>query len=86
MVKKMYKISVLILTFSLFLSILPVNAINSENYGDDEHKASRSDGIYDLLIIAPQNFSKYIRPLVQHKNKFGIKSKCLNNNLALLFT
>jgi len=85
MVKKMYKIIVIMLTLLLFSSNLSVNAlqgnscfkqdiIKSENNGDDEYKASVSDGIYDLLIIAPQKFSKYIRPLVQHKNKFGIKT------------
>ena len=84
-VKKMYKIIVIMLTLLLFSSGLSVNAINndsyfkqdhvkSENYGDDEYKASGSDGVYDLLIIAPQKFSKYIQALVEHKNKFGVKT------------
>ena len=78
MVKKMYKISVLILTLLLFSSGLSVNAINSESFEDDEYKTSESDGIYDLLIIAPEKFSKQIRPLVEHKNKFGIKTILVN--------
>jgi len=84
-VKKMYKMTVLMLALLLFSSNLSVNTlqsksylkqdiVTSKDYGDEDSGVSVSDGIYDLLIIAPQKFSKYIRPLVNHKNKFGVKT------------
>jgi len=88
-VKKMYKMTVLMLALLLFSSGLSVNAIqsesylkqdvvNNENYGDDDNKVSVSDGTYDLLIISPKKFSRYIKPLVNHKNEFGVKTIQVN--------
>ena len=31
-------------------------------------------GAYDLLIIAPSRFSRAVKPLVIHKNKYGVKT------------
>ena len=40
----------------------------------DEIKDATSDISYDLLIIAPQMFSKYLLPLVSHKNEHDMKT------------
>lgn len=40
----------------------------------DEVKDATSDISYDLLIIAPQMFSKYLLPLVSHKNEHDMKT------------
>jgi len=32
------------------------------------------NSIYDLLIIAPSSFTKLLQPLVNHKNKMGVKT------------
>ena len=81
---KLYKILALI----LFLLILSPNIIanpvfNYQNYPQqniitikniEEETNANSDGLYDLLIIAPHAFSRYIVPLVHHKNKVGVKT------------
>jgi len=33
-----------------------------------------SSGVFDLLIIAPSKFSRALKPLVLHKNKYGVKT------------
>jgi hypothetical protein len=37
------------------------------------------DDSYDLLIIAPTKFTPYLQPLVDHKNKYGIKTKLVDD-------
>ncbi|KYK29398.1 hypothetical protein AYK20_05470 [Thermoplasmatales archaeon SG8-52-1] len=34
-----------------------------------------NNGNFDLLILAPKQFKKLLKPLVAHKNKFGIETK-----------
>jgi len=46
------------------------------------HKTFLTDigefGIYDLLIISPEEFVKNLHPLVEHKNAMGIKTKLVS--------
>lgn len=37
------------------------------------------DDSYDLLIIAPTKFTPYLQSLVDHKNKYGIKTKLIDD-------
>ena len=30
--------------------------------------------VYDMLVLAPSKFKRYLQPLVQHKNKMGVKT------------
>ena len=53
-------------------SHLKQNIVNNKDNAEENNVFS--DGVYDLLIIAPQAFSRYILPLVHHKNKFGVKT------------
>ncbi len=64
----MRKIKIIALTIIvlLFLTNFVSNALLASN--------SKKDVVYDLLIIAPRVFSKEIVPLVNHKNKFGVKT------------
>ena len=34
--------------------------------------------IYDLLIVAPRQFIHYLQPLVEHKEKFGVKTRLVD--------
>jgi len=36
--------------------------------------------LYDLLIISPSRFKRNLRPLVRHKNKFGVRTKLVTIN------
>jgi len=82
-IKIMYKIFVLLMILLISLSNLPVNALHNikdtkptikVNKNNGEENDIISNNIYDLLIISPKKFSKYIQPLVRHKNEFGVKT------------
>jgi hypothetical protein len=68
-----------LLTISIILIslLLNINIIQSTNidYNNKINNTSDENNIYDLLIISPNKFSKYIQPLVIHKNKHDIKTK-----------
>lgn len=65
----------LILILVFFSNNLSANSIQSnQNNAKTEENLVSSDALYDLLIISPKTFSKYITPLVHHKNKIGIKT------------
>ncbi len=70
--KKLYTTIVLI-TVLMFFS----NNLFIYNFQSMEYQPSTTSG-YDLLIIAPKHFTKYIRPLVTHKDSFGVKTKLVD--------
>ncbi len=81
---KKLKITALMLILVLFSTTFSADALQSKNnYLKQDMVNSKdnveinnvfSEEVYDLLIIAPQAFSRYILPLVHHKNKFGVKT------------
>ncbi|MCK5112304.1 MAG: hypothetical protein KAQ84_02060, partial [Thermoplasmatales archaeon] len=81
---KKLKITALMLILVLFSTTFSADALQNKNShlkqnivnskDNVEENKVFSDGVYDLLIIAPQAFSRYILPLVHHKNKFGVKT------------
>jgi len=82
-IKIMYKIFVLLMVLLISLSNLPVNALDNIKDTEPTIKINKNNGeendiisnnIYDLLIISPKKFSKYIEPLICHKNEFGVKT------------
>jgi len=72
----MKKIKIIILTviILLFLTGFVSNALTSSNNTQQKILNNGKNKVYDLLIIAPKVFSKEIIPLVNHKNKFGVKT------------
>jgi hypothetical protein len=70
----------------LFLIILILPSLNAcilhtkiNNTENDFYKDSTNNKeIFDLLIISPQKFVKYLQPLVIHKENFGIKTKLVS--------
>jgi len=48
--------------------------INSESIDRSNNELQNTDDIYDLLIIAPNRFTKYLNPLVAHKEKYGVST------------
>ncbi len=81
---KKLKITALMLILVLFSTTFSAGSLQSKNnYLKQDMVNSKdnveinnvfSEEVYDLLIIAPQAFSRYILPLVHHKNKFGVKT------------
>jgi hypothetical protein len=60
---------------SLFLFFLIIFSTITTGYKqsfDNTYKGTQVK--YDLLIITPQVFSEYLQPLVEHKNKHGVKT------------
>lgn len=43
-------------------------------YKEPTKNILNDNSIYDLLIIAPSEFAKLLQPLVDHKNKIGVKT------------
>ena len=35
------------------------------------------NSIYDLLILTPKKFARALKPLVEHKNSFGVSTRCV---------
>ncbi|MBU0496805.1 MAG: hypothetical protein KKC68_03910 [Candidatus Thermoplasmatota archaeon] len=77
--KKMVLIKSLALSL-IALLIIPVCIVHSEtnhpSYTNHQQATimSKNDS-YDLLIITPEKFSFYAKPLVTHKNNIGIKTR-----------
>ena len=44
-------------------------------YEEPETPTIKEKNDYELLIIAPEAFEKQLKPLVEHKNKMGVKTK-----------
>jgi len=48
--------------------------VNKKDTQENYLTKETAENLYELLIITPQEFSKYVQPLVDHKNKYGIKT------------
>jgi len=68
------------ITYLLILILItPVFYINpyqaiADNTIKPEQTPFFTNASYNLLIVAPKHFVKYLDPLVQHKNKIGVKT------------
>ena len=63
---------------SLFLMLLATSIypnIYAKNISINSEKDFKTDDIYDLLIITPKEFKFFLKPLVNHKIHYGIKTK-----------
>ena len=70
--RRLYFIMSLLIVFLIFLSNLSVKSLDYNQILYSTIKETQEK--YDLLIIAPKIFSEYIQPLVDHKNKYGVKT------------
>jgi hypothetical protein len=57
-----------------FISTIIVNI----SYIEPLEPVIRDNNIYDLLILAPSYFKRDLKPLVEHKNKFGVSTKLVS--------
>ena len=69
--KLAFKIFFAILIALFFLNPLTITAENPEKI----FVSNQNQEKYDLLIVAPNYFLESIEPLVEHKNKYDIKTK-----------
>jgi hypothetical protein len=67
------------LTFNiifLFIILAVLPSFNSQMVDKSLKKFEESsNGNFDLLILAPKQFKRLLKPLVTHKNKFGVETK-----------
>jgi len=78
--KKTLRKKLIFFTISLFFInsiLLPISGKQTTIYGKDEDYIifDQDAGSYDLLVITPNKFSNSLQPLVNHKNKYGVKTK-----------
>jgi hypothetical protein len=73
---KSSKIKILILVFLIILSNLSILTIQGKEIIKNQkpNQIQTNEVSYDLLIIAPEEFSKNLMPLVDHKNKHEVKT------------
>lgn len=82
MIDELYtKIKFLVIIFLtacfVFTPVLNVEGLKLSN--TLEIKLEETDtNIYDLLIIAPKEFVNSLKPLVYHKNSFGVKTNLVS--------
>jgi len=69
-IHRIYKITALMIILLFFSNNLFISNLQSTECAFTEG----SDAIYDLLIIAPRKFSRQIDPLIEHKNRIGMKT------------
>ena len=50
------------------------NIIINITYQEPSDQIIKDNDTYDLLIISPSKFTRNLQPLVNHKNKFGVRS------------
>jgi hypothetical protein len=50
------------------------------SYIEPSYQILGDNDLCDLLIIAPSRFKRLLRPLVRHKNKFGVRTKLVTMN------
>ncbi|UCD13403.1 MAG: hypothetical protein JSW60_07555 [Thermoplasmatales archaeon] len=67
--QKIYGISIIVLLIFSNMSFVVVGMC----YFSTKNQYLNND-FYDLLIITPSKFASYLKPLVQHKNKFGVRT------------
>jgi len=59
-----------------FIRTITVNISYSEPF----NPIIKNNNLYDLLIIAPAKFTRHLKPLVRHKNRFGVRTKLVSSN------
>ncbi|MCK5031571.1 MAG: hypothetical protein KAR64_08900, partial [Thermoplasmatales archaeon] len=85
----MRSITIIVNIITIFIMVFASNISGfyvEDNYikyqSNVPHKTFLTDigefGIYDLLIISPEEFVKNLHPLVEHKNAMGIKTKLVS--------
>lgn len=57
-----------------FIQTITVNI----SYSEPSKPILRDNDAYDLLVLAPSSFTKSLQPLVNHKNRFGIKTSLVS--------
>lgn len=57
-----------------FIQTITVNI----SYMEPSKPILQDNDAYDLLILAPSSFTNSLQPLVNHKNKFGVKSNLVS--------
>jgi len=62
-----------------FIETINVNI----SYIEPAESVVQDKDIYDLLIIGPFQFKSMLRPLVYHKNKFGVRTKFFSTNYII---
>lgn len=50
------------------------------SYEEPVEPPLEENDVYDLLVIAPSRFKRYLQPLVSHKNKYGVKTNLVELN------
>lgn len=70
--RRYYQITLALALVTILLLNLPVTVLQSKSLCDNEEDVAGET--YDLLIITPQEFSRYLSPLVKHKNDHQIKT------------
>jgi len=61
------------------LSFIETITINI-SYTEPELSVLENNNYYDLLIIAPSQYFRYLRPLVCHKESHGVKTRLVTTN------
>ena len=77
-IMKISKLKILLVIVILILSNISILTIQGKVIKKIEKKDNQIQTIeasFDLLIIAPEEFSKPLIPLVNHKNKYEVKTK-----------
>ena len=57
-----------------YISDISVNI----SYVEPDAPLIKDNDIFDLLIIAPREFNNYLKPLVSHKEKYGMKTEVVS--------
>jgi hypothetical protein len=57
-----------------FIDKIKVNV----SYYEPDNPVIEDNDIFDLLILSPNTFIKNVQPLVNHKNKFGVRTKLVS--------
>jgi len=57
-----------------FIQTITVNI----SYREPSKPILRDNDAYDLLVLAPSSFTNSLQPLVNHKNKFGVKTSLVS--------
>ena len=74
--KKVFSVFLLLtMIFNIFVINIQSKPTSVLDNKDTIEKIKINNGNYDLLIISPQKFKKYLQPLINHKTKYNIKTE-----------
>ncbi len=71
--RRYYRVALALIITTILLVNLPIATLQSKSYHSTN--GDTTDETYDLLIIAPKQFSRYLSPLVEHKTAHQIKTR-----------